>query len=82
MIDSNTIKTIMLAIVSIFSYLASQVTGLISQIDFIPFVIEEGIIDLVLERGARTVAIAAGLVAIYKGFHSKHQNRKNKNNEH
>ncbi len=83
MIDSYAIKTILLAIVSIFSYLVSQVTGFISTIDFMPVIIEEGIVDIILERAARTVAVAAGLVAIWKGFQSKQQQRKskNKNNE-
>lgn len=81
MIDSDAIKTIVLAIVSIFSYLVSQIAGLISEVNFLPFVIEEGIIDIILERGARTIAILAGVVAIIKGFQSKHENRKNKKNE-
>ncbi len=81
MIDSDALKTIVLAFISMFSYLASQFTGLISQIDFMPFIVEEGIIDLILERGARTVAILAGMVAIIRGFQSSNKNRKNKKNE-
>jgi len=81
MIESDALKTIILAIVSIFSYLASQFTGLISGIEILPFIIEESIVDLILERGARTIAILAGIVAIIRGIQSIRKNRKNKKDE-
>ena len=81
MIEKDALETIVLAIVSIFSYLASLFTGLISGIEILPFIIEESVVDLILERGARTVAILAGLVAIIRGIKSIRKNRKSKKDE-
>lgn len=87
MIDSNGMKSIIMAIVSIFSYAMSQVSGLIAdmgfviELGFMPMVIEEGVIDIILERGARTIAIAAGLVAIVNGFQFSMRKNKNKTDE-
>ena len=81
MIEKDALETIILAIVSIFSYLASLCSGLISGIDILPFIIEESVVDLILERGARTVAILAGIVAIIRGIQSIRKNRKSKKDE-
>lgn len=64
MVDLSSLRSALAAIISIVSAAIGSLANEIHKICKVPLMIETGVIDILLQRAAWTIAIIAGIISV------------------